>query len=121
VPPAAVLAHALELVAIEEVDGLESREGSVFTPGEHAYAQSKSDPQRRLAARLAAKRAAVRALGGGITLAEVEVRHRPGGPPQLRLSGEAERALRRLGGGQVLVSLTHGVHHAAASVLVLPP
>jgi holo-[acyl-carrier protein] synthase len=120
VTPAAVVAHALEIVAIDEVAALDPRPGAVFTAGERAYAESKSDPQRRLAARLAAKRAAVRALGGGIALSEVEVRHRPGGPPALRLSGEAAKALRRLGGAAVMVSLTHGVDHAAATVLVLP-
>jgi len=110
-----VLARALELVAIDEVDV----DDPVFTADERAYATSKSDPQRRLAARLAAKRAAVRALGGGAAPHEVEVRRGLGGPPRLRLSGGAERALRGLGGAGTLVSLTHGVHHAAASVLIL--
>ena len=111
-----VLAHALEVVALDDVaaaaDGL-------FTEGERAYARSKSDPQRRLAARLAAKRAAARALGGDVPLGEVEVRAGHGGPPTLRLSGRAAARLRELGGDFARVSLTHGVRHAAASVLVL--
>ena len=111
----AVLARALEVVAIDEVD----TEDPVFSAGERAYAASKSDPQRRLAARLAAKRAAVRALGGEASLHEVEVRRGAGGPPRLRLSGAAARRLHELGGAGTLVSLTHGVRHAAASVLVL--
>jgi len=110
-----VLARALELVDIDEVDV----DDPVFTPDERAYAVSKSDPRRRLAARLAAKRAAVRALGGAAAPHEVEVRRGPGGPPRLRLHGRAEEALRALGGGGTLVSLTHGVRHAAAAVLVL--
>ena len=111
-----VLAHALEVVAIDEVG---AGTDSVFTDGERSYAESKSDPHRRLAARLAAKRAAARALGGGVALAEVEVRAGHGGPPTLRLSGEAAARLRALGGDFARVSLTHGVRHAAASVLVL--
>jgi holo-[acyl-carrier protein] synthase len=111
-----VVAHALEVVAIAEVASMDS---SVFTAGERAYAASKSDPQRRLAARLAAKRAAVRALGGAAAPQDVEVRHGRGGPPTLRLQGAAAARLRELGGDSVLVSLTHGVDHAAASVLVL--
>src|SRR5689334_7324898 len=109
-----VLAHALELVSIDEVDV----DDGVFSADERAYALSKSDPQRRLAARLAAKRAAVRALGGGVP-DEVEVRRALGGPPRLRLRGAAEARLRALGASGTLVSLTHGVRHAAASVLVL--
>lgn len=111
-----MLAHALEVVAIDEV-GADT--AAVFSEGERAYAESKSDPERRLAARLAAKRAAARALGGGVPLEDVEVRAGYGGPPTLRLSGEAAARLRRLGGDFTRVSLTHGLRHAAASVLVL--
>jgi holo-[acyl-carrier protein] synthase len=110
-----VLAHALEVVALDEVDAA----GAVFTPGERDYAESKSDPQRRLAARLAAKQAAARALGGGVPLEDIEVRAGYGGPPTLRLSGRAAERLRELGGDFARVSLTHGVRHAAAAVLVL--
>src|SRR5512134_2199251 len=113
-----VLARALEVVAIEEVAALEGEE-AVFTAGERAYAESKSDPQRRLAARLAAKRAAARVLGPDLPLGAFEVRHGRGGPPRLELDARAAARLRELGGEQVLVSLTHGVRHAAASVLVL--
>lgn len=113
------MARALEVVAIEDVAALGDGVTALFSPGERAYAESKSDPDRRLAARLAAKRAAVRALGGGLPLASVEVRHARGGPPTLRLAAGAASRLHQLGGDAVLVSLTHGVRHAAASVLLL--
>src|SRR5262245_40467772 len=111
-----VVAHALEVVAIDEV-GADT--APLFTAAERAYAESKSDPQRRLAARLAAKRAAARALGGGVPLGDVEVRAGCGRPPTLGPAGEAAGRLRQLGGSFARVSLTHGVRHAAASVLVL--
>lgn len=114
-----MVAHAMEVVAIAEVEALGAGVTALFTDEERAYAASKSDPERRLAARLAAKRAAARALGGEVALAEVEVRKGRGGPPRLRLSGEAARRLRRLGAATALVSLTHGTRHAAASVLLL--
>jgi holo-[acyl-carrier protein] synthase len=114
-----VIAHALEVVAIEEVAALGERVAEVFTTGERGYADSKSDPQRRLAARLAAKRAAARALGGAVGLGDIEVRRGLGGPPSLRLSGPAAERLRDLGGDFALVSMTHGVLYAAAAVLVL--
>ena len=86
---------------------------------ELAYARDKSDPERRLAARLAAKRAAVRLLGAGVTEDDVEVLRGPGGPPRLRLSARAEARLARLGAARALVSLTHGRQHAAAAVLLV--
>lgn len=115
------MAEALEVVAIAEVAGLGAVEGgpTPFTEAERAYARSKSDPERRLAARLAAKRAACRALGEGIEPGEIEVLPARGGPPRLRLSERAQQRLRGLGASRALVSLTHGETHAAASVLLL--
>ena len=84
-----------------------------------AYAASKSDPERRLAARLAAKQAAVAALGGSLELTDVEIVRGRGGPPRLELSERGRARLAEIGGDRVLVSLTHGREHAAAAVLVL--
>jgi holo-[acyl-carrier protein] synthase len=115
-----VVAEALVVVAIAEVDDLLRAGGaSPFTAGERAYAEDKSDPSRRLAARLAAKRAAAEALGPGIALSEIEVVRGRGGPPALRLTGGARHRLSEMGAGRVLVSLTHGLTHAAAAVLLL--
>ena len=114
-----VVAGAVEVVGVDEADALLAGDGSPFTPGELGYARSKADPARRLAARLAAKRAACRLLGGDATLADVEVVRGPGGPPALRLSERARRRLRALGAERALVSLTHERRHAAAAVLLL--
>lgn len=111
-----VRAEATAVVAIAEVAGLQ--DGGPFTPGERAYAGSKSDPPRRLAARLAAKRAAAEALGG-VALTEIEVVRAAGGPPRLRLGPAATAALRAKGATRALVSLTHGEEHAAAVILLL--
>jgi holo-[acyl-carrier protein] synthase len=116
-PEDGVLAHALEVVEIGTADAL-LRDGC-FSAGERAYALGKSDPARRLAARLAAKRAAVAALGGHLELAEVEVRRSPGRPPVLRLSEAAQARLRALGARELRVSLTHGETHAAAVVVAV--
>jgi phosphopantetheinyl transferase (holo-ACP synthase) len=112
-----VVAEALEVLEIAEVDALERTGAAPFTDGERAYASSKSDPERRLAARLAAKRAAARLLG--VDPREVEVVAGRGGPPQLRLSAQAQERLRALGATRALVSLTHERRHAAAAVLLL--
>jgi len=115
-----VVASAVEVIEIEEVVRLlGTPDAACFSDGERAYAGSKSDPERRLAARLAAKRAASRLLGSPVTPADVEVvRDRPG-PPRLRLSPRAQARLRALGAAEALVSLTHERHHAAAAVLLL--
>jgi holo-[acyl-carrier protein] synthase len=117
-----VVASALEVLEIAEVERLLGRGGEaerVFTPAERAYARSKSDPARRLAARLAAKRAACRLLGEEFVPADIEVLSGRGGPPGLRLSPRARHRLAELGAGRVLVSLTHEREHAAAAVLIL--
>lgn len=117
-----VLGSALELIEITEVVPLlagASGGGTPFSPAELAYARGKSDPERRLAARLAAKRAACRLLGEGIEPEDVEVLPGAGGPPRLRLSSRARARLRELGASRLLVSLTHERTHAGAAVLLL--
>ncbi len=115
-----VLAEAVEVLPIAEVAPLLAGGGrGPFSEGELAYARDKSDPERRLAARLAAKRAALRVLGGTLVEADVEVVRAPGGAPRLRLSARAEEQLRKAGAGGALVSLTHGREHAAAAVLLV--
>jgi holo-[acyl-carrier protein] synthase len=115
-----VVASAVEIVAIEEAEALlEGGDASAFSEGELAFARARVDPGRRLAARLAAKRAAVRLLGEGVLEREVEVLRGDYGPPQLRLSGRARERLVALGASQALVSLTHERRHAAALVLLL--
>ena len=115
-----VVAEAVEVLPIAEVVPLLAEGGrGPFSEAELAYARDKSDPERRLAARLAAKRAAVRLLGGGVAEADVEVVRVPGGAPQLRLSARAQGALHRAGARAALVSLTHGREHAAAAVLLV--
>ena len=81
-----VVASAFEIVDIAEVGALPGGGTAVFTDGERAYAHDKSDPERRLAARLAAKKAALSLLGPSLALADFEIVRGRGGPPALRLS-----------------------------------
>jgi holo-[acyl-carrier-protein] synthase len=114
-----VVASAFEVLEIAEVGPLLASGDHPFSDEELAFARARSDPERRLAARLAAKRAAARLLGGDVSPADVEVSRRPGAPPRLRLSPRAQDRLRALGAGDTLVSLTHERRHAAAAVLLL--
>ena len=114
------MASAFALIEIEAVERVRAQGGeSVFTPEEEAYARAKRDPERRLAARLAAKQAAQSLLGGDVRLEEIEVARGRYGPPVLRLHGVARRRLEELGAASALVSLTHERLHAAAVVVLL--
>ena len=92
----------------------------LFTEGELAHARSRHRPGRHLAARFAAKEAAVKALGGG-ALAPREIEVTGGGreAPRLRLHGRAA-ALAGKRGVELQVSLTHSQELAAAAVLAVP-
>ena len=115
-----VISETIEVLPIADVAPILADGGmGPFSEAEMAYARDKSDPERRLAARLAAKRAAVRLLGAGITESDVEVVRVPGSAPRLRLSERAQTALREAGAASALVSLTHGREHAAAAVLLV--
>lgn len=115
-----VVAEAVEVLAISEVAPLLAAGGhGPFSDAELAYARAKSDPERRLAARLAAKRAGVRLLGPGVDESDLEIVRTPGLPPRLRLSARAQERMRLRGADAAIVSLTHGREHAAAAVLLL--
>jgi phosphopantetheinyl transferase (holo-ACP synthase) len=114
-----VVARAFRIVDIAEAAALLAAGGSVWSEGELAYARDKSDPERRLAARLAAKRAALELLGGDLGTGDVEVLRGLGGPPVLRVSARARARMAERGADRALVSLTHGRAQAAAAVLLL--
>jgi holo-[acyl-carrier protein] synthase len=87
----------------------------VFTADELAYSREHRRPARHLAARFAAKEAAVKALGlRSFGLREIEVV--AGEPPTLRLHGRVAEAARERG-LELRVSLTHSREMAAAVVV----
>ena len=91
----------------------------LFTDGELAHARSRQRPGRHLAARFAAKEAAVKALGGGgLALREIEVTGGGRDAPRLRLHGRAA-AVAAERGVDLQVSLTHSQEVAAAAVLAV--
>ncbi len=94
----------------------------VFTPAEVAYCSSKHNKIERLAARFAAKEAALKALGTGlrhgITWQQVEVRRQPGSRPTIAFSGVAAQYATRLGVKHVSLSLSHTAEQAIAMVIL---
>ena len=123
----------IDLVDIARVDRLLDDKGEralrrLFTADEVSYALARPLPGQHLAARLAAKEAAFKALSGnqlarGIGWKEIEVIRGDHGPT-LALHGRAAERATELGVTSIWVSLTHSATTAAAVVVLegeLPP
>lgn len=93
----------------------------VFTQEERRYCAAKRDPVESLAARFAAKEAAAKALGTGMSRAvgwqDFEVQRLPGEPPQLVLHGRARALAEGARISRISLSLTHTAQFAAATVI----
>ncbi|MGH9296366.1 MAG: holo-ACP synthase [Acidimicrobiales bacterium] len=94
--------------------------GRLFTERERANLARRSDPLPGLAARFAAKEAAMKALGvglGAFDFADVEVVGLASGAPVLEVSGRAAEVAARLGVSSWHVSLSHSDGSAVAVVV----
>jgi holo-[acyl-carrier protein] synthase len=95
----------------------------VCTAREASYIRQHSDGSLRLAARLAAKEAAFKALAGspaarGIGWREIEVIAADGGPPALVLHGPAQDRATAMGAARWLLSISHSDAAAVAVVII---
>jgi holo-[acyl-carrier protein] synthase len=123
-----VIAVGIDLVAVARIQRMLDRVGDralerLLTPDERAYCLTMAVPARHMAARVAAKEAVYKALQGtedarGIGWRDIEVVRDGDGRPSARLHGRAAVRLGELGGGQVLLSLTHTDDLAAAIAVV---
>jgi holo-[acyl-carrier protein] synthase len=114
----------IDLIEIERLEqALERRPGlreRIFLPGELEYASTSRRPGRHLAARFAAKEAALKALGiGGLRLGEVEVTGGGRAAPRLLLHGSVARTAARQG-VELELSLSHSRELAVAAVTTRP-
>jgi len=117
----------IDRVDIARVDRLLDAKGEralrrLFTADEVAYALARPLPAQHLAARLAAKEAAFKALSGnslarGIGWREIEV-VRNDERPTLALHGRAAERAAELGVSNIWVSLTHSATTAGAVVVL---
>ncbi len=121
-----ILGLGADLVAIARVEGLLARYGPrflerVFTPAERADCLGRARPAIHLAARLAAKEAAMKALGtgwaGGVAWRDLRVESGDRRAPVLVLDGIARRRAQALGIRRTLVSLSHDGAYAFAVVM----
>ena len=123
-----VLGLGTDLVEIARIEASMTRFGErflrrIYTPAEIAYCTGRRwGAAESLAARFAAKEAAAKALGTGISLGvswlELEVTRAAGGAPGMLLHGRAAERAERLGVRRVSVSLTHGRAQAMAVVVM---
>jgi holo-[acyl-carrier protein] synthase len=124
-----ILAVGLDLVDVARVKRLLERFGEdaldrLLTDGERDYCLKMAHPARHIAARVAAKEAAYKALCQGGTRRlfwwqDVEVRRDGQGRPSIIFHGRAKESAEELGISGVLLSLTHADTHAAAIVMLV--
>jgi holo-[acyl-carrier protein] synthase len=119
-----VIGVGLDAVGVERFRAVLLRRpglaGRVFSERERARLAGRADPVPGLAARFAAKEAAMKALGvglGSFDLSEIEVLSDLSGAPRLAASGRAAELARARGVTGWLVSLTHTDSLASAIVL----
>jgi len=131
-PPHAVaipkLTVGIDLVRVSGVADSLTRFGDrflhrIFTEGEIAYATASPELlTERLAGRLAAKEATMKALDlaeAGVGWREIEVTRSPSGAPSLVLTGEARARALAAGVHSVEVSLSHEGDYATAVVITM--
>lgn len=121
-----VLGLGTDLIEIERIKLSLERFGErfmrkVFSPGEIAYCQQKKQSVESFAARFAAKEAAAKALGTGISRGigwqDIEVRRAPGERPALELHGRAAERAAAMGVRHLHLSLSHSREIAMAVVV----
>ena len=97
-----------------------SFERRLFTLAELSDARAvEGGYPERLAARFAAKEAAIKAFGlahVGVDWREIEVARAPCGEPSLRVHGKVARLLEAMGASGVEVSMSHDANQACAVV-----
>ena len=122
-----IIGSGIDLTEVARIQKAVERYGArfldrVFTAGEQAYCLPRRTGAESLAARFAAKEAAAKALGTGIshgvTWSEIEVVREPGGKPCLRFHGRAAEIATRMGVARAALSLTHTRDLAIASVVI---
>ena len=125
-PTGNVIAVGIDLAHVSAVRGSIDQFGAryldrIFTPAEQAQCAESSDPSSHLAARFAAKEAAIKALmiedGPIPPWTSIEVQRQPAGVCRLHLTGAAARIADEKGIDGLIVSLSHEADMAIAIVL----
>jgi holo-[acyl-carrier protein] synthase len=122
-----IVGIGIDLVEIERIRGVYLRHSERFvnrilTPAERDYVLQHKDPTQRLAGRWAAKEAALKALGtglsNGIRWQDAEILPDERGKPILHLHAKALQRARELGADLFHVTITHSDSLAMAQVIL---
>jgi holo-[acyl-carrier protein] synthase len=125
-----IVGSGIDMVEIARIQQSLDRFGErflnrVYTLAERAYCMRKRNAAESLAARFAAKEAAAKALGTGISRGvnwlEIEVIREPGGRPSVRFHGRAAEIAAQMGVSHAALSLTHTGSLSMASVVLEKP
>ena len=114
----------VDIVEVERIEKAVRRFGDrflkrVFTEQEIAYSMNKVHPYQKLATRFAAKEAAFKALGTGVTRwKEAETMIERSGKPNLNLYGKAAEQARSLGAVRNFMSASDTAQYAVAMVVL---
>ena len=123
----AVRGIGIDLVRVERIRGSIERFGArfearVFTEPELEYCRRHKDPLPHLAARWAAKEAAFKAIGTGLSNGvgwkDAEVIQPGGRQPRLEWHGAAAEVFRALGATRSHLTLAHDAGVAVACVVI---
>ena len=123
------IAIGVDLVEIDRVQKMLDRHADralrrLLSSAERDYCMSKARPAQHVAARVAAKEAAYKALqvdpnAAAVSWLDIDVRVAGTGRPSLTLVGLAQAAASRLGVKESLVSISHSIDTAVAFVVLL--
>ena len=117
-----MLTTGVDIIEIWRIKGVLERWGQrfldrIYTEGEIAYCRGRA---QNLAARFAAKEAAMKSLGTGVRgvgWRDIEVVRGPGGAPSIKLHGRAFLRAKKLGVRELSLSLSHSREYAVAFVV----
>lgn len=122
-----IVGVGVDICAVQRMREVTERHGPrfldrVFVPEEQELFAPLQASAHRVAARFAAKEAAMKALGTGRTqgvrFLDIHVLSLPTGQPTIRLHGRAAEVAGALGATRVHVSLSHEREHAIAFVVL---
>ena len=123
-----ILGLGTDLIGVARIAAVHARQGHrfldrVYTAAELDYCLAAREPAERLAARWAAKEAAMKALGTGWAkgVAFTQIELLPGadrGAPILQLSGAARARADSMGAQRWLCSVSHSDGLAIATVVI---
>ena len=123
-----VISHGIDLVECQRIEHVwrehpERFLARILTPAERTYCERRKNPLPHIAGRFAAKEAVMKVLGTGwrgqIAWTDIEVLNDSAGQPHVTLSGYCGEVARQLGIRQILLSITHTEHYAAASAIAV--